>query len=113
MTLFNRLTIHVGPTGVGKLLGAFFAGISRSTLTLFSSFPGKTELCKALAQCLFDDENAMTRIDMSEYGEKHTVSRLIGVSDLSCTSFKGLEMYMLTANNISSHLIEGASWIHR
>lgn len=41
---------------------------------------GKTELCKALAQCLFDDDNAMTRIDMSEYGEKHTVSRLIGVS---------------------------------
>ena len=39
---------------------------------------GKTELCKALAECLFDDENAMTRIDMSEYGEKHTVSRLIG-----------------------------------
>eukprot|EP00571_Detonula_confervacea_P011937 CAMPEP_0172304320 /NCGR_PEP_ID=MMETSP1058-20130122/5738_1 /TAXON_ID=83371 /ORGANISM="Detonula confervacea, Strain CCMP 353" /LENGTH=849 /DNA_ID=CAMNT_0013015499 /DNA_START=252 /DNA_END=2801 /DNA_ORIENTATION=+ len=39
---------------------------------------GKTELCKALAECLFDDDNAMTRIDMSEYGEKHTVSRLIG-----------------------------------
>lgn len=39
---------------------------------------GKTELCKALAQSLFDDENAMTRVDMSEYGEKHTVSRLIG-----------------------------------
>lgn len=39
---------------------------------------GKTELCKALAQSIFDDENAMTRIDMSEYSEKHTVSRLIG-----------------------------------
>ena len=39
---------------------------------------GKTELCKALAEFLFDDENAMTRIDMSEYHEKHTVSRLIG-----------------------------------
>jgi ATP-dependent Clp protease ATP-binding subunit ClpB len=39
---------------------------------------GKTELCKALEECLFDDENAMTRVDMSEYGEKHTVSRLIG-----------------------------------
>ena len=39
---------------------------------------GKTELCKALAEVLFDDENAMTRVDMSEYGEKHTVSRLIG-----------------------------------
>ena len=52
-TLGNFL--FVGPTGVGK-----------------------TELCKALAQELFDDENAMTRIDMSEYGEKHTVSRLVG-----------------------------------
>ncbi|RIK83001.1 MAG: ATP-dependent chaperone ClpB [Planctomycetota bacterium] len=39
---------------------------------------GKTELCKALAEVLFDDENAMVRIDMSEYGERHTVSRLIG-----------------------------------
>lgn len=39
---------------------------------------GKTELCKALAEFLFDDPNAMTRIDMSEFGEKHTVSRLIG-----------------------------------
>jgi ATP-dependent Clp protease ATP-binding subunit ClpB len=47
--------LFIGPTGVGK-----------------------TELCKALAESLFDDESAMTRIDMSEYGEKHTVSRLIG-----------------------------------
>jgi ATP-dependent Clp protease ATP-binding subunit ClpB len=39
---------------------------------------GKTELCKALAEVLFDDENAMVRLDMSEYMEKHTVSRLIG-----------------------------------
>jgi ATP-dependent Clp protease ATP-binding subunit ClpB len=39
---------------------------------------GKTELCKALAEVLFDDEHAMVRIDMSEYMEKHTVSRLIG-----------------------------------
>ena len=39
---------------------------------------GKTELCKALAATLFDDENAMVRIDMSEFMEKHTVSRLIG-----------------------------------
>ncbi len=39
---------------------------------------GKTELCKALAQVLFDDEHAMIRIDMSEFMEKHTVSRLIG-----------------------------------
>ena len=47
--------IFVGPTGVGK-----------------------TELVKALAQCLFDDESALVRIDMSEYMEKHTVSKLIG-----------------------------------
>ncbi|MDD4142818.1 MAG: ATP-dependent chaperone ClpB [Bacteroidales bacterium] len=39
---------------------------------------GKTELAKALAEALFDDENMMTRIDMSEYQERHTVSRLIG-----------------------------------
>jgi ATP-dependent Clp protease ATP-binding subunit ClpB len=39
---------------------------------------GKTELCKALAEVLFDDEHAMVRIDMSEFMEKHTVSRLIG-----------------------------------
>ena len=39
---------------------------------------GKTELAKALAEFLFDDENLMTRIDMSEYQERHSVSRLIG-----------------------------------
>ena len=39
---------------------------------------GKTELAKALAEFLFDDEQAMIRIDMSEYGEKHSVSRLVG-----------------------------------
>jgi ATP-dependent Clp protease ATP-binding subunit ClpB len=39
---------------------------------------GKTELAKALAEFLFDDEHAMIRIDMSEYGEKHSVSRLVG-----------------------------------
>ncbi len=39
---------------------------------------GKTELAKSLAEFLFDDERAMVRIDMSEYGEKHTVSRLVG-----------------------------------
>jgi ATP-dependent Clp protease ATP-binding subunit ClpB len=47
--------IFLGPTGVGK-----------------------TELARALAECLFDDEQAMVRIDMSEYMEKHTVARLIG-----------------------------------
>ncbi|MEG2396532.1 MAG: ATP-dependent Clp protease ATP-binding subunit [Oscillospiraceae bacterium] len=39
---------------------------------------GKTELCKALASSMFGDENAMIRLDMSEYMEKHTVSRLVG-----------------------------------
>ena len=55
---FNRPVgsfIFLGPTGVGK-----------------------TELCKALAQAMFGDENAMLRLDMSEYMEKHTVSKLIG-----------------------------------
>ena len=47
--------IFLGPTGVGK-----------------------TELCKALAEAMFGDENAMIRFDMSEYMEKHTVSRLVG-----------------------------------
>src|SRR5439155_10158410 len=47
--------IFLGPTGVGK-----------------------TELARALAGYLFDDEDAMVRIDMSEYGERHTVSRLVG-----------------------------------
>src|SRR5699024_11154575 len=39
---------------------------------------GKTELAKSLADFLFDDEHAMVRIDMSEYGEKHSVARLVG-----------------------------------
>src|SRR6202008_4773477 len=39
---------------------------------------GKTEMARALAEFLFDDEQALVRIDMSEYQEKHTVSRLIG-----------------------------------
>jgi ATP-dependent Clp protease ATP-binding subunit ClpB len=47
--------IFLGPTGVGK-----------------------TELCKALAEVMFDDQNAMVRLDMSEFMERHTVSRLIG-----------------------------------
>jgi ATP-dependent Clp protease ATP-binding subunit ClpB len=44
----------------------------------YSAVITETELCKALAESIFDDPNAMTRIDMSEYSEKHTVSRLIG-----------------------------------
>eukprot|EP00172_Hildenbrandia_rubra_P002822 Plantae.Rhodophyta-Hildenbrandia_rubra.ctg3983.p1 GENE.Plantae.Rhodophyta-Hildenbrandia_rubra.ctg3983~~Plantae.Rhodophyta-Hildenbrandia_rubra.ctg3983.p1 ORF type:complete len:781 (-),score=171.17 Plantae.Rhodophyta-Hildenbrandia_rubra.ctg3983:2169-4511(-) len=49
-----------------------------SFLFLGSTGVGKTELCKALAQHLFDDENALLRIDMSEYSERHSVARLIG-----------------------------------
>ena len=49
-----------------------------SFLFLGTTGVGKTELAKSLADYLFDDENAMTRIDMSEYQEKHAVSRLVG-----------------------------------
>lgn len=49
-----------------------------SFIFLGSTGVGKTELAKALAEFLFNDENAMTRIDMSEYQEKHAVSRLVG-----------------------------------
>ena len=49
-----------------------------SFIFLGSTGVGKTELCKALAAAMFGDENAMIRLDMSEYMEKHTVSRLVG-----------------------------------
>ena len=49
-----------------------------SFLFLGTTGVGKTELAKALAELLFDDEHAMTRIDMSEYQERHAVSRLVG-----------------------------------
>ena len=49
-----------------------------SFIFLGSTGVGKTELAKALAECLFDDENLMTRIDMSEYQEKFSATRLIG-----------------------------------
>src|SRR5207302_4267816 len=49
-----------------------------SFISLGPTGVGKTELARALADFLFDDEKAMVRIDMSEYQEKHTVSRLIG-----------------------------------
>ena len=54
------------------------AGPTGSFLFLGPTGVGKTELAKALAEFLFDDEHAMVRIDMSEYGEKHSVSRLVG-----------------------------------
>ncbi len=49
-----------------------------SFIFLGPSGVGKTELCKALAEVMFDDESAMVRLDMSEFMERHTVSRLIG-----------------------------------
>jgi len=49
-----------------------------SFIFLGSSGVGKTELAKALARFLFDDEDALLQVDMSEYGERHTVSRLVG-----------------------------------
>src|SRR5690606_22154499 len=49
-----------------------------SFLFLGTTGAGKTELAKALAEYLFDDENAMTRIDMSEYQERHSASGVVG-----------------------------------
>ena len=71
-------------TAVANALRRSRAGIGEekrpigSFLFLGPTGVGKTELAKALATILFDDENAMVRIDMSEYMDKHTVSRLIG-----------------------------------
>jgi ATP-dependent Clp protease ATP-binding subunit ClpB len=59
-----------GLSDSGRPLGSF--------LFLGPTGVGKTELAKTLAEFLFNDEKALTRIDMSEYGEKHSVSRLIG-----------------------------------
>jgi ATP-dependent Clp protease ATP-binding subunit ClpB len=79
-TLGNFL--FLGPTGVGskcRQLDCCRWRVPDFVPTCFACFViAETELCKALAEFIFDDGNAMTRIDMSEYGEKHTVSRLIG-----------------------------------
>ena len=61
---------RAGLQNASKPIGSF--------LFLGTTGVGKTELAKALAEYLFNDENAMTRIDMSEYQERHSVSRLIG-----------------------------------
>lgn len=61
---------RAGLQDMGRPIGSF--------LFFGTTGVGKTELAKALAEILFNDENAMTRIDMSEYQERHSVSRLIG-----------------------------------
>ena len=83
--------LHKRVVGQEEAIGAVSDAIRRSRaglqdskkpigsfLFLGTTGVGKTELAKALAEYLFDDESAMTRIDMSEYQERHSVSRLIG-----------------------------------
>jgi len=85
----DRLRLRV--IGQDQAVGAVAAAVRRaraglkdpnrpigSFLFLGPTGVGKTELARALAEFLFDDDNAMIRIDMSEYQEKHTVSRLVG-----------------------------------
>ncbi len=83
--------LHTRVVGQNEAVGAVSNAVRRaraglqdpnrplgSFLFLGPTGVGKTELCKALAEFLFDDEQAMVRIDMSEYMEKHAVARLIG-----------------------------------
>jgi len=83
--------LHMRVVGQDEAIGAVADAIRRSRAGLqdtkrpIGSFiflgttgVGKTELAKALAEFLFNNENSMVRIDMSEYQERHTVSRLIG-----------------------------------
>ena len=75
---------HEAVTAVAKAIRRGRVGIKDpnrpmgSFIFLGPTGVGKTELCKALASAMFGDENAMLRLDMSEYMEKHTVSRLVG-----------------------------------
>ncbi len=84
-------TLHMRVIGQDEAVSAVSRAIRRgrvglkdpkrpvgSFLFLGPTGVGKTELCKALAEAVFGDENAMLRVDMSEYMEKHTVSKLIG-----------------------------------
>lgn len=84
-------TLHERVVGQNEAVGAVARAIRRgrvgikdpkrpigSFLFLGPTGVGKTELCKTLAEAMFGDENAMIRIDMSEYMERHTVSRLVG-----------------------------------
>lgn len=89
--LFLEEELHKRVIGQNEAIGAVADAVRRSRaglqdskkpigtfLFLGTTGVGKTELAKALAEYLFDDENAMTRLDMSEYQERHAVSRLIG-----------------------------------
>jgi ATP-dependent Clp protease ATP-binding subunit ClpC len=84
-------TLHLRVVGQDEAVGAVARAVRRGRVGLkdpkrpggsfIFSGPtgvGKTELCKALAEALFGDENAMVRVDMSEFMEKHAVSKLIG-----------------------------------
>ena len=77
---------HMAITAVSKAIRRSRAGIkdpkrpAGSFIFLGPSGVGKTELARTLAEFLFGDEDAMVRIDMSEYMEKHAVSRLVGLS---------------------------------
>jgi ATP-dependent Clp protease ATP-binding subunit ClpC len=86
-----ELRLHERVVGQDEAVGALSDAIRRARAGLkdprrpIGSFiflgptgVGKTELAKALAEFLFDSEEAMTRVDMSEYGERHTVARLVG-----------------------------------
>lgn len=86
-----EVQLHNRVVGQDKAIGAVSDAVRRSRaglsnehrpigsfLFLGTTGVGKTELAKALAEFLFDDESMMTRIDMSEYQESHTVSRLVG-----------------------------------
>ncbi len=83
--------LHLRVVGQDEAVGAVSNAVRRnrsglqdphrpigSFIVLGPTGVGKTELCKALAEVLFDDEDAMVRVDMSEFMERHTVSRLIG-----------------------------------
>ncbi len=89
--LHMEATLHKRVIGQDEAVGAVSRAIRRGRVGLkdpkrpVGSFiflgptgVGKTELCRALAESIFGDENALIRIDMSEYMEKHTVSRLLG-----------------------------------